>query len=54
MLKYNILNTKVTKLHLHMKSGAQIDEQMSSHSPVVWWYGEVNCVVVVMCRGGVE
>jgi hypothetical protein len=24
-----------------MKSGGQIDGQMSSQSPVVWWYREV-------------
>jgi hypothetical protein len=29
-----------------MKSGGQIDGQMSSQSPVVWWYSEVNCEVV--------
>jgi hypothetical protein len=34
-----------------MKSGGQIDWQMSSQSPVVWWNGEVNCEVVVMCVG---
>jgi hypothetical protein len=28
-----------------MKSGGQIDGQMSSQSPVVWWYPEVNCEV---------
>jgi hypothetical protein len=28
-----------------MKSGGQ----MSSQSPVVWWYREVNCEVVGMC-----
>jgi hypothetical protein len=27
-----------------MKSGGQIDRQMSQ-SPVVWWYREVNCDV---------
>jgi hypothetical protein len=32
-----------------MKSGKQIDGQMSSQSPVVWWYREVNCEVVGMC-----
>jgi hypothetical protein len=32
-----------------MKSGEQIDGQMSSQSPVVWWYREVNCEVVGMC-----
>jgi hypothetical protein len=31
-----------------MKSGGQIDGQMS-RSPVVWWYREVNCEVVGMC-----
>jgi hypothetical protein len=31
-----------------MKSGRQIDWQMSQ-SPVVWWYREVNCEVVGMC-----
>jgi hypothetical protein len=40
------LNTKVTKLHLHMKSGGRIYGQMSSQSPVVWWYREVNCEVI--------
>jgi hypothetical protein len=34
-------NTEI-KLHLHMKSGGQIDGQ----SPVVWWYREGNCEVV--------
>jgi hypothetical protein len=29
-----------------MKSGGQIDGQMSFLSPVVWWYREVNCEVV--------
>jgi hypothetical protein len=32
-----------------MKSGGQIDGQMSSQSSVVWWYREVNCEVVGMC-----
>jgi hypothetical protein len=32
-----------------MKSGGQIDGQMSSQSPEVWWCREVNCEVVVMC-----
>jgi hypothetical protein len=32
-----------------MKSGWQIDGQMSSQSPVVWWYREVNCEVAGMC-----
>jgi hypothetical protein len=32
-----------------MKSGGQIDGQMSSQSPVAWWYREVNCEVVGMC-----
>jgi hypothetical protein len=32
-----------------MKSGGWIGGQMSSHSPVVWWYREVNCEVVGMC-----
>jgi hypothetical protein len=32
MLQYNI-----TKLRLYMKSGGQIDGQMSSQSPVVWY-----------------
>jgi hypothetical protein len=31
-----------------MKSGGQIDGQMSQ-SPVIWWYREVNCEVVGMC-----
>jgi hypothetical protein len=31
-----------------MKSGGQIDGQMSSQSPVVWWYREVNCEAVGM------
>jgi hypothetical protein len=31
-----------------MKSGGQIDGQMLSQSPVVWWYREVNCDVVGM------
>jgi hypothetical protein len=31
-----------------MKSGGQIDGQMSSQLPVVWWYREVNCEVVGM------
>jgi hypothetical protein len=31
-----------------MKSGGQIDGQMSSQSPVVWWYREVSCEVVGM------
>jgi hypothetical protein len=31
-----------------MKSGGQIDEQMSSQSPVIWWYREVNSEVVRM------
>jgi hypothetical protein len=31
-----------------MKSGGQIDGQMSQ-LPVVWWYREVNCEVVGMC-----
>jgi hypothetical protein len=46
---YLKLHTKVTKLHLHMESGGQIDGQMSSQSPVVWWYLGVNCEVVGMC-----
>jgi hypothetical protein len=32
-----------------MTFGVQIDGQMSSQSPVVWWYREVNCEVVGMC-----
>jgi hypothetical protein len=32
-----------------MKSGEQIDVQMSSQSPVVRWYREVNWEVVGMC-----
>jgi hypothetical protein len=32
-----------------MKSGGQINGQMSSQSPVVWRYREVNCEVVGMC-----
>jgi hypothetical protein len=35
-----------------MKSGGQIDGQMSPQSSVVVWYREVNCEVVGMCRGG--
>jgi hypothetical protein len=31
-----------------MKFSGQIDEQMSSQSPVVWWNREVNCEVVGM------
>jgi hypothetical protein len=31
-----------------MESCGQIDGQMSSQSPVVWWYREVNCEVVGM------
>jgi hypothetical protein len=31
-----------------MKSGRQIDGQMSQSS-AVWWYREVNCEVVGMC-----
>jgi hypothetical protein len=40
------------KLHLHMKSGGQIDGQMSQ-SPVVWWYREVvgMCVEAVPVLG---
>jgi hypothetical protein len=37
-----------------MKSGGQIVGQMSSQSPVVWWYREVNCEVVEMCVGAVR
>jgi hypothetical protein len=33
-----------------MKSGGQIDEQMSSQSPVVWWCREMNCEVAGMKR----
>jgi hypothetical protein len=43
------LNTEVTKLHLHMKSGGHIDGRLLFQSPVVWWYREVNCEVVGMC-----
>jgi hypothetical protein len=32
-----------------MKSGGQIDGQMSSQSPVVWCYREANYEVVGMC-----
>jgi hypothetical protein len=32
-----------------VKSGGQIDGQMSSQSLVVWWYREVNCEDVGMC-----
>jgi hypothetical protein len=32
-----------------MKSGGQIDGQMSFQSPVVWRYREVNCEVVGLC-----
>jgi hypothetical protein len=32
------------KLHLHMKSAGQ----MSSQSPMAWWYREMNCEVVGM------
>jgi hypothetical protein len=32
-----------------MKYSEQIDGQMSSQLPVVWWYREVNCEVVGMC-----
>jgi hypothetical protein len=32
-----------------MTSGGKIDGQMSSQSPVVWWYSEMNCEVVGMC-----
>jgi hypothetical protein len=32
-----------------MKSAGQIDGQMSSQSPVIWWYREVNREVVGMC-----
>jgi hypothetical protein len=32
-----------------MKSGGQIDGQMSSQSPVVWWYREMYREVVGMC-----
>jgi hypothetical protein len=36
-----------------MKSGGQIDGQMSPQSPVVWWYREVVgiCVVAVPVLG---
>jgi hypothetical protein len=36
-----------------MKSGGQIDGQMSSQSPVVWWYREVNCEIVGICVAAV-
>jgi hypothetical protein len=47
------LKYQITKLHLLMKSGAQIDGQMSSQSPVVWWYREVvgMCVEAVPVLG---
>jgi hypothetical protein len=32
-----------------MTSGGPIDGQMTSQSPVVWWYRVVNCEVVGMC-----
>jgi hypothetical protein len=32
-----------------MKSGGQIDGQMSSQAPAVWWYSEMNYEVVGMC-----
>jgi hypothetical protein len=32
-----------------VKSGEQIDRQMSIQSLVVWWYREVNSEVVGMC-----
>jgi hypothetical protein len=32
-----------------MKSCGHIDGEVSSQSPVVWWYREVNCEVVGMC-----
>jgi hypothetical protein len=44
-----ITKTTISELHLHIKSGGQIDGQMSSQSPVVWRYREVNCEVVGMC-----
>jgi hypothetical protein len=31
-----------------MKSRGQIDGQMSSQLPVVWWYREVNCEVMCL------
>jgi hypothetical protein len=34
--------TTISELHLHIKSGGQIDGQMSFQSPVVWWYRGVN------------
>jgi hypothetical protein len=46
-----ITKSTISKLHLHMKSGGQ----MSSQSPVVWWYLEVvgMCVeagpVLLLC-----
>jgi hypothetical protein len=40
-----ITKTTISKLHLHTKS----DGQMSSQSPVVWLYREVNCEVVRTC-----
>jgi hypothetical protein len=50
LLNTNYLTrTTISELHLHVKSGGQIDGQMSFQSPVVWWYREVNCEVVGMC-----
>jgi hypothetical protein len=46
-------NAQYLKLHLHMKSGGQIDGQMSQW-PVVWWYRGVNCEVAGMCVLGAE
>jgi hypothetical protein len=43
----------VTKPHLHMKFRGQINGQLPSQSPVVWWYREVNCEVGGMCVEGV-
>jgi hypothetical protein len=39
---------KYSVLHSLMKSGGQIDGQMSQ-SLVVWSYREVNCKVIGMC-----
>jgi hypothetical protein len=47
--KCEVQEQRYLKLHLHMKCGGQIDGQMSSQSPLVWWYREVNCEVVGMC-----
>jgi hypothetical protein len=44
-----LTKTTISALHLHIKSGGQIDGQMSSQSSVFWRYREVNCEVVGMC-----